>query len=119
MPLMAILGITIHDLERTAADIAVQQSAARDLQLKLTQGRALEWAKDTAKAVVIYEGLAAECTRCSVPYNRLAIIYRRAKQPADEERVVRLALANLTAANAQDWFVVRLAKIVAGQGLNR
>jgi hypothetical protein len=47
-------------------------------------------------------------------YKRLAVIYRRGKQPAHEERVVRLALAHIPS-GPTSWFVVRLAKILGEQ----
>lgn len=76
------------------------------------EARALEYAGDQDGALAIYERLATARTLNPVPYQRLAVIYRRAKRFADEERVVRLALAHIPC-GPTSWFVVRLAKILA------
>ncbi|MCA2992050.1 hypothetical protein [Gemmatimonas sp.] len=81
----------------------------------LAEARALEYAGDVDGAVNIYERLTKTRTFVAVPYQRLAVIYRRAKRPADEERVVRLALAHIPS-GPNSWFVVRLAKILGEQG---
>lgn len=82
----------------------------------LTQARALEYADDPTDALVIYEELILDSKpRTSIPFHRLAIIYRRLKRPGDEERVVRAALAVDNPNYSRSWFVVRLAKIEAEQ----
>lgn len=77
----------------------------------LLEARGLEIAGDTGTATAIYERLAADRCPFGEPYRRLAIIYRKATRPSDEERVVRLALAHLGAAPTS-WFVLRLAKLL-------
>ncbi len=81
----------------------------------LAEARALEYAGDVDGAVDIYERLTQTRTFVAVPYQRLAVIYRKAKRPADEERVVRLALAHIPS-GPNSWFVVRLAKILGEKG---
>lgn len=85
-----------------------------ELQQRLTEARALEYATDITTALERYEGMVAERMPYSVPYRRLVVLYRRAKRHADEERVVRSALAVLPQ-GAGAWFVVRLAKILSEQ----
>lgn len=75
------------------------------------EARALEYAGDLSSATEIYEELIANGARFSVAYQRLAIIYRKAKCWADEERVVRAAIARF-GGNSGSWFVLRLAKIL-------
>lgn len=77
----------------------------------LMEARALEYAGDVEGAVAIYERVCQTRTRDGTAYKRLAIIYRRGKQPAHEERVVRLALAHIPS-GPNSWFVLRLAKIL-------
>lgn len=76
----------------------------------LTEARALEYAGDLDTAAEIYERLTKTRTLVSTPYQRLAVLYRKRKAFADEERVVRLALAHIPS-GPNSWFVVRLAKI--------
>lgn len=77
----------------------------------LNEARALEYAGDTTTAIAIYERLTRTRTVVAMPYQRLAILYRKAKQWQDEERVVRLALAHIPS-GPNSWFVLRLAKIL-------
>lgn len=84
----------------------------------LSEAHGLELAGDVDSAVAIYERLAASRTNVNVPYQRLAIIYRKLKRPADEERAVRLGLAH-TVSRPGSWFVMRLAKILAEQRKKR
>lgn len=78
---------------------------------RVTEARALEYAGDTEGATLIYEELIAPGIAFTFPYRRLSIIYGKAKRIADEERVVRGALANLSD-RTNDWFILRLAKIL-------
>lgn|GEM_PF-2674307 len=80
----------------------------------LMEARALEYAGDVVGATAIYERVCKTRTRDGMAYKRLAVIYRRGKQPAHEERVVRLALAHIPS-GPTSWFVVRLAKILGEQ----
>lgn len=79
---------------------------------KMTEAQSLEYAGDTDGAITIYEELIGRRMPYTPPYRRLAIIYAKKKDTANEERVVRAALAVLSRGPA-DWFVVRLAKILA------
>lgn len=77
------------------------------------EARALEYT-DVSKAMAMYEGLVRE--RCLIleVHKRLAILYRKAKLPHDEERVIREALS-LVSGPRTSWFVLRLTKILAGK----
>ena len=77
----------------------------------VNEARALEYAGDVEGAVAIYERLCHTRTVNPVPYQRLAIVYRKGKRFAEEERVVRLALAHIPS-GPNSWFVLRLAKIL-------
>jgi hypothetical protein len=77
----------------------------------VNEARALEYAGDVDGAVSIYERLCQTRTVNPVPYQRLAIVYRKGKRWSDEERVVRLALAHIPS-GPNSWFVLRLAKIL-------
>lgn len=77
----------------------------------VNEARALEYAGDVEGAVSIYERLTQTRTVNPVPYQRLAIVYRKGKRWPDEERVVRLALAHIPS-GPNSWFVLRLAKIL-------
>lgn len=78
------------------------------------EARALEYAGDLDGALAIYERLATARTLNPVPYQRASVIYRKRKAWADEERVVRLALAHIPC-GPTSWFVLRLAKILGEQ----
>jgi len=78
----------------------------------LNEARALEYAGDVDTAIGIYERLTQTRTLVAAPYQRLAILHRKAKRYADEERIVRLALAHIPS-GPNSWFVVRLAKILS------
>ena len=81
----------------------------------LAEARALEYAGDVDGAIEIYERLGQTRTFVAVPYQRLAVLYRKRRAFADEERVVRLALAHIPS-GPNSWFVVRLAKILGEKG---
>jgi len=78
------------------------------------EARALEFAGDVDTAITIYERLTQTRTLYAMPYHRLAILYRKRKQFADEERVVRLALAHIPS-GPNSWFVLRLAKLLGSR----
>ena len=80
----------------------------------VSEARGLEYAGDVGAAIAIYERLILTRTTDPTPYRRLAILHRRGKRPADEERVVRLALAHIPT-QPDSWFVLRLAKMVASK----
>ena len=101
-------------------DIAQYQAEAewqRARYRRREEAQALEYAGDELSAIPLYEALIAEevpSTRYAIdplPFKRLAILYRRAKREADEERVVRAAITAL-GGTRQSWFVLRLAKII-------
>ncbi len=98
------------DLDRRVAQAKRQQEHSR----RMIEARSLEFAGDIEAAIAIYEALFLERASNNVPYKRLAILYRKAKRPADEERVVRAALG-VVHQTATGWFVLRLAKILAEQ----
>lgn len=75
------------------------------------EARALEYAEDFDTAIAVYERLTKTRTLAHMPYQRLAVLYRKRKAWADEERVVRLALAHIPS-GPNSWFVLRLAKIL-------
>lgn len=81
----------------------------------LLEARGLEYAGDVEAALAIYERLTKTRTMSAAPYQRLAVLYRKRRQFADEERVVRLALAHIPS-GPNSWFVLRLAKILSEQG---
>lgn len=68
-------------------------------------------------AIATYEEMIAAGYDYPAGFKRLAIIYRRTKRLADEERVVRLALTQKTILEnlSKNWFVIRLATIAARQ----
>jgi hypothetical protein len=84
----------------------------------MLEARSLEYAGDVEAAIAIYEALFQAHASNNVPYKRLAILYRKAKRPADEERVVRAALGRVHQ-TATGWFVLRLAKILAERAKHR
>ncbi|MBA3836546.1 MAG: hypothetical protein C0499_02665 [Zymomonas sp.] len=98
-------------------DIAKWQAEHRRMRAYVratTEARCLEAAGDTAGATAIYEELLRLTVPWGMPYQRLAILYRKAKRAADHERVVRLALAHV-GGGAQGWFVLRLAKMLGAR----
>ncbi|MBL8997622.1 MAG: hypothetical protein JNL44_09935 [Gemmatimonadetes bacterium] len=84
---------------------------------RFAEGRGLEEAGDIAAALACYEELVASGFDLQYPYERLAIMYRKARRPLDEERVVRAALAAIGASVKQKWFSARLAKLMVQRGL--
>lgn len=76
-----------------------------------TEAQALEAVGDLDAACTIYEALCTGGCPWALPYQRLAIIYRKAQRAGDEERIVRTALAHL-GPHANGPFIVRLAKIL-------
>lgn len=82
------------------------------------EARALEYAGDIDTAIAVYERLTKTRTLAQMPYQRLAVLYRKRKAWADEERVVRLALAHIPS-GPNSWFVLRLAKILGEKGQGR
>lgn len=115
-------GDVLEEDARPAGPVAPEQVAAwmeesrvaREISRQLTEARALEYAGDTATACQLYEALLARGCVYTAPYRRLAILYGKAKDRAAEERVVRAALAHLSA-GVNGWFILRLAKILAAQ----
>lgn len=75
------------------------------------EARALETVGLETEAMAMYEQLVGQ--RCLIleAHRRLAILYRKANLPHDEERVIREALA-LVSGNRTSWFMLRLAKIL-------
>ena len=104
-------NIGVASDSQVAAWVA-ENAAARELSRALTEARALEYAGDSGAACRIYEALVARGCGYTPPYRRLAIIYRKAKDRAAEERVVRSALGHLSS-GPNGWFIVRLAKILS------
>jgi hypothetical protein len=94
------------------ADWQARAVMAQAFTRGMTEARALEYAGDIDGAIAIYEAMVTGGIRFTPPYQRLAILYGKAKRGPDEERVVRAALAHLSAGPGS-WFVVRLAKILA------
>lgn len=88
-----------------------ENTESRRLVRRLTTAGALEAATDIAGATAIYEALVREGCIYPTPYRRLAILYRKAKQVGDEERVVRAALGHV-GIGINQWFVLRLAKML-------
>jgi len=105
---ICILPMTRDELVDAQAREALAQGYTREI----TTGRALEYAGDIAGAIAIYEALLTAGIPFTPPYQRLAIIYRKAQRFDDEERVVRKALWRFSRGPAQ-WFILRLAKILA------
>jgi hypothetical protein len=62
------------------------------------------------KAVVLYEANVQEHSPLGQPYHRLAIIYKRLGQPANEERVLRTALHALQGPG-RSWYEDRLSNL--------
>lgn len=91
-----------------------ENTIARRYSRRLTEGRALEAAGDTAGALALYEAMLREGVIWPEPYRRLAVLYRRAKDAAAEERVCRAALGHL-GERTNGWFITRLAKLLAVQ----
>lgn len=87
-------------------------------------GQEFEKAGQIEKAIACYEGCIQNDFDGTFPYDRLAIIYRRLARPADEERVLRRAVATYStgAASGQGRseeklvkFQARLRKVIADQ----
>lgn len=101
----------------SAEDVArwmAENGEARAFTQAMTTGRALEAAGDPDGAIAIYERLIDAGCCWPQPYRRAAIVYRKAKDGAAEERVVRAALGHL-GEGVNGWFILRLAKLLAQQ----
>ena len=61
------------------------------------------------EAIVLYEAKVQEHSPLGHPYHRLAIIFKRLGQPANEERVLRTALHALQG-SGRSWYEDRLSK---------
>ena len=99
----------IFDLSR---DYTAENAKMRERSRRLMEARALEYAGDAETATSIYESLVADDIPYTPPYRRLAILYHKAKREADEERVIRAAIGRF-GGGPGEWFVLRLAKILA------
>jgi tetratricopeptide (TPR) repeat protein len=62
------------------------------------------------EAIAVYETNVSERAIFPHPYQRLAILYRRQKQPEQERRVLTAALSALPL-DAHRWFTERLRKM--------
>ena len=120
----AEIGIDMVQLNESSPLVEVPNAAhfermyRRESGLRLFfQGRGLERAGDIAGALEIYESLVASAFDLSSPYERLAIMYRKARRNPDEERVVRAALAAIGDSRRQRWFSARLAKLMVRRGI--
>ena len=104
---LVVDGAVVSDpIADDARQIAVQQIR------RLREAEALEHAS-VEDAIAVYELLIAERCPYTPPYARLCVLYRRLKRPADEERVLRAALAMGWPDLANSWFVTRLARVLA------
>jgi len=77
------------------------------------EGDALEKEGKTEEAIEIYEALATSGTDTPYTYRRLAILYRKKKEPARELHFIEMALNNIPRSNEKHyaWFKERLAKL--------
>lgn len=108
-----VSGINLSDEPIDAEKYMEENRRAREQARRMTEARALEYAGDLPGAIALYWQLIDAGIVYPLPYKRLAIIYAKSKQFADEERVVRTALANIPCDGPNNWFVLRLAKILS------
>lgn len=99
--------MTDEEVARLNAENAARRAYAR----RLMEAQALEYAGDIDRAIELYEALLIESEHDVVPYRRLAIVYRKLKREADEDRIVRAAIARF-GGGREGWFVLRLARII-------
>jgi hypothetical protein len=104
-----VRGMALADDDGEAAADA---TLAREMLRRLREAEALEHA-DVAGAIAVYEILVECGCPWTPPYQRLCVLYRRAKSEADEERIIRSALGMGWPEGASAWFVTRLAKLLA------
>ena len=109
-----VIGMTLPTRDELV-ELQAREALAQGYVRNVTTGRALEIAGDVEGAIGIYEAMLTEGVPFTPPYQRLAIIYRRAKRVEDEERVVRKALGLFTRHGAAQWFILRLAGLLARQ----
>lgn len=75
--------------------------------------KTLEQEGKTEEAIIEYEKLVSKKADTPFTYQRLAILYRKAKNQSDEIRVIEEALRNIPKSNSKNysWFKERLEKI--------
>ena len=115
--------LTLKDLAAVEADLArlKLESELRDYAAMADgngKGEALEKKGRLDEAIAVYERMAAEGVDTPFTYRRLAIIYRKRKDPDSELRALDRACANVPSKNAQHhaWFVERRQKLRAKLG---
>ncbi len=113
-PAIRIIGLSTP---AEIAERAIDASAYHARLRRITEARALEIAGDLEGpkgAIAIYEELIDRGYDWPDAFKRLTIVYKKLKRPADEERVVRIALSRL-GERVNTWFILRLATIIAKQ----
>ena len=106
---------SVNEVEQDIARLELEFELAgyRDIAEGNTLGQQLEKAGQIDEALSQYERLLEQRVDTPFTYRRLAILYRKRKQPDDELRAIRAALDNVPSSNASHyaWFQERLAKL--------
>lgn len=108
LPNLANIEISIARMEMEFEQAGIREVADGNLR-----GDSLEKQGKPDQAIAEYERLLTKGVDTPFTYRRLAILYRRMKQPESELRVVRAALSNVPRSNAGHyaWFEERFSKI--------
>lgn len=98
---------SISALEHESAQAGYREAAGGNMR-----GQCLEKEGNIDSAIEEYERLLEEGVDTPFTYRRLAIIYSKRKNKADELRVLRAAIKNVPIENSKhyQWFAGRLAK---------
>lgn len=80
--------------------------------IKLSEAQALEYAGDVNGAIACYESMLSSPCRRRHAHERLAVIYKKLDRAADEERILRDALAR-DFETPRSFFAVRLQNLLA------
>lgn len=108
LPNLANIEISIARME-----IEFDQAGIREVADGNLRGESLEKQGKPDQAIAEYERLLEKGVDTPFTYRRLAILYRKMKEPEMELRAVRAALSNVPRSNATHyaWFEERLSKI--------
>jgi len=119
-PFLILESLAEVEAEIAGLELQFQQKGYRELAAGNEQGRQLEKDGRIDKAIAVYESLAERGTDTPFTYRRLAILYRKQKNPEQELRVLRLAIENVPISNATHfaWFEERYKKMLLKSGGN-
>lgn len=113
-PFLVLKSLAEVEAEMAGLEIQFQQRGYRELAAGNEQGQQLEKEGRIEEATAVYESLAERGTDTPFTYRRLAILYRKQKNAAQELRVLRLAIENVPISNATHfaWFEERYKKLL-------